>query len=242
MSLERRLREALRLTDGYQPSHDLFARLTRSIEEDRAHRKRVILAVLAVVAGLAALTIFLAVMAETGTEGTIGWPRWVLQVAVVATNASVLMLLGPGLRRFGRPLVEEILRLAPDRGERFTRLLDIAYYLVFSGMLLLSLNLDDPGALVLATSEQITAPVRQVAVFLLMLGIAHTVNLVVLPVVGLLFTSTSRRALRSRSAGPVSANATRADRVARAIVITVVLGAIAATLALVGVVLVSIAL
>ena len=238
MSLERRLTEALRLTDGYQPSLDLFARLTRSIEEDRAHRKRVIIAVSAVIAGLAALTVFLAAMAETGTGGTIGWPRWVLQVAVVATNATVLILLGPVLRRFGRPLVEEIFRQASDQGERFTRLLDIAYYLVFGGMIFLILELDDPGALVLATGVHVKETVEQIAVFLVMLGIAHTVNLFVLPLVGLLFSSLTRRALRSRAgerAAPVSPRARRADQVAMAIVITAVLGAIAGTLIVVGI-------
>ena len=40
MTVEQRLRDALHRADGYAPSPDLFARVQRSIEEDRAHRRR----------------------------------------------------------------------------------------------------------------------------------------------------------------------------------------------------------
>lgn len=62
---------------------------------------------------------------------------------------------------------------------------------------------------------------------------AHTVNLAVLPFVGLPFSSTIRRATRGRPGppvGPASANARRADRIVMATLIALTLGAIAGTL------------
>jgi multisubunit Na+/H+ antiporter MnhC subunit len=64
-----------------------------------------------------------------------------------------------------------------------------------------------------------------VGFFLSVLGLAHVGNLLLLPVVGLLFASVTRRARRraARSeAPPISERARKADRLALAIVLTAV--------------------
>jgi multisubunit Na+/H+ antiporter MnhC subunit len=112
----------------------------------------------------------------------------------------------------------------PATGERFSRLLDIAYYLFFSGGILSSLDLTEAGSLVPA-SEGLKFGMEQVAFFINVLGLAHVGNLLLLPIVGLLFASVTRRA-RRRAAGseapPVSERARNTDRLALAIVLTAV--------------------
>lgn len=96
-----------------------------------------------------------------------------------------------------------------------------------------------------ASSEEVYAGLAQIAGFLVQLEIVHTINLALLPMIGLLFTSLTRRAKR-RAAGveapPESAQARRADRLVRIVVVTVAVIATAGTLALLAIVLVSIGL
>jgi hypothetical protein len=110
-------------------------------------------------------------------------------------------------------------------GERFSRLLDIAYYLFFGGGILSSLDLTEVGSLIPA-NESLEFGVEQVALFLAVLGLAHVGNLLLLPIVGLLFSSVTRRS-RRRIAGseapPVAERARKTDRLAMAIVFTAAL-------------------
>jgi hypothetical protein len=225
MSLESRLTEALHQTDDYQPSVDLFARLSRSIEEDRAHRRRIRSGSAAVVAGLGILATFLIALADHDPDRQLVLPKWSMQVVVFALLTSCLTVFGPAIRRLGQPYLADVFHMSPATGERFSRLLDIAYYLFFGGGILASLDLTEAGSLIPAT-ESLRFGVGQVGRFLTILGLAHVGNLLLLPIVGLLFASVIRRA-RRRAAGsdapPVSERARKVDRLAMAIVLTAVL-------------------
>jgi hypothetical protein len=150
---------------------------------------------------------------------------------------TVLVTLGPTVRRLGAPLIEELFRISPGTGNLFSRLLDIAYYLFFTGLILNSVDLDDLNATLDPTD--LWGPVSSVAVFLTILGVAHIANLVVLPIVGLVFSAVTRRDNRraaGTSARPASPRARSADRLATALVmvgvfimIVAVLGAVVAT-------------
>lgn len=245
MSLERRIADALHAADDYEPSIDLFARLHRSIEEDRSHRVRVRKTIGLVTAGVVLLAAFLAAVAERSPDGVVTVPKWSVQVVVAAVLIAVLLTLGPVLRRLGSPLLEEVFHLNPPTGERFSRLLDIAYYLFFGGLIVSAIETRGLAEQVQASSDEVWIAMAQIAGFLLQLGVIHTVNLALLPVIGLLFNSSTRRT-RRRAAGSEapteSAAARKADRIARTIVTTVAAVAIGGALALVGVILVSLGL
>ncbi|HUF14805.1 MAG TPA: hypothetical protein VMQ46_02835 [Acidimicrobiia bacterium] len=225
MSLESRLTEALHQTDDYQPSIDLFARLSRSIEEDQEHRRRIRRGSAAVVVGLGIVATFLIALAHHDPDGVLVLPKWSMQVVVFALLTSCLLVFGPAIRRLGQPYLADVFHMSQATGERFSRLLDIAYYLFFGGGILSSLDLTEAGFLVPAT-ESLRFGVEQVALFLTVLGLAHVGNLLLLPIVGLLFASVTRRA-RRRLAGseapPISERARKTDRLAMAIVLTAVL-------------------
>ena len=245
MSLERRIADALHAADDYQPSVDLFARLHRSIEEDRAHRRRVRIALALVSVGVLLLIGFIVAVADRDPQEVVTIPRWSVQTVVAAVLITVLIALGPVLRRLGSPLLEEVFHLNPPAGQRFSRLLDIAYYLFFGGLIVSGVGTRGLVERVAISSDEVRLGIAQIAGFLLQLGIVHTVNLALLPVIGLLFNSLTRRAAR-RSAGinaPAESPAARkSDRLAGAIVMTVAGLAIAGTLALMAMILVSIGL
>jgi hypothetical protein len=144
-------------------------------------------------------------------------------VVVFVLLTSCLLVFGPLIGRLGQPYLADVFHLNPEAGDRFSRLLDIAYYLFFGGGILSSLDLTEAGSLVPA-SEGLKSG-GQVAVFLAVLGLAHVGNLLLLPVVGLLYASVTRRA-RRRAAGseapPISERARKADRLALVIVLTAV--------------------
>jgi len=221
MSLEKRLSDALHRADVYQPSVDLFARLSRSIEEDKAHRRRMRTLALAVIGGLTVVMGFLIAVAERDASGALRMPKWSIQVVVLALLTACLLALGPAIRRLGQPYLADVFYMSPATGDRFARLLDIAYYLFFGGGILSSLDLTEADSLVLG-SDGLMFATSQVALFLTLLGLAHAVNLLLLPVVGILFSSVTRRARRNTAgaeAPPVSQRARMADRLAMAIVI-----------------------
>jgi hypothetical protein len=214
----------LHQADGYQPSVDLFARLSRSIEEDQEHRRRIRRGTAAVVAGLAILATFLIALADHDPDGVPVLPKWSIQVVVFALLTSCLVVFGPAIRRLGQPYLADVFYMSPATGERFSRLLDIAYYLFFGGGILSSLDLTEAGALI--PTEGLRFGVEQVALFFTVLGLAHVGNLLLLPVVGLLFSSVTRRA-RRRAAGseapPMSERARKTDRLAMVIVLAAAL-------------------
>lgn len=233
MSLERRLIDALHERDDYQPSVDLFARVSRSIEEDQRHRRRLRNGLVAVVVGTAILGGFLAAVSGTDPHGILVFPKWSIQVVVFVVLTSCLLAFGPLIRRLGQPYLADVFHMNPDAGNRFARLLDIAYYLFFGGGILSALDLTAAGSLV-PVSEGLKSG-GQVAVFLVVLGLAHVGNLLLLPVVGLLYGSVIRRARRQAAgsdAPSLSKRARDADRLALAIVLTAVsLGIIGVLLA-----------
>jgi hypothetical protein len=236
MSLERRLTEALHRTDDYLPSVDLFARLSRSIAEDQAHRRRIRTGSAAAVAGLGLVASFLRALADHDPDGTLVLPKWSMQAVVFAVLTACLFVFGPAIRRLGKPYLADVFHMSPETGTQFSRLLDIAYYLFFGGRIVAGLDLTEAGSLVPAAGEDLELAVQQVALFLTVLGLVHVVNLLMLPMVGLLFTSETRGARRAAAgsqAPPVSERAQKTDRLVVAIVITgVLLGMVGALLAI----------
>lgn len=240
MSLERRITDALHAADNYQPSVDLFSRVHQSIEEDTAHRRRVRNSFIGVACGLTLLVVFFGNVATRPGTGQIVVPRWSLEVASTAIGVAVLIGLGPALRRLGGPLLMEVFHLSPVTGLRFSRLLEIAYYLYFGGSIIGGFDPRSLSVLVEVPGEDVMRELFQIGGFLLEVGLAHMANLALLPVVGLLFTSLTRRARRREagSAAPtIAPRARRADRMATVIVMTATGLALVGALAIVAMIL-----
>lgn len=236
MSLERILTEALHQADRYRPSPDLFARVNRSIEEDRAHRRRLGLGALWALVSMAAIATFLRVLVSQSVTGEWVVPMWSVEIVEAGVLVAVLLALGPAIRRYGHPFLTDVFHLSPETGLRFSRLLDIAYYLFFGGVILSDVDLASLDSLV-PLPDAFSKGLTRFGVFLTAMGLAHALNLVLLPVVGLVFGSGVRRA-RRRAAGsqapPVSPRAAQADRVVTGVIIGLAGLVVAGILVLVG--------
>lgn len=227
MSFESRLQAPWDEASRYEPSPDLFARLTRSIEEDRTHRRRVRRVVL-LVGGLAAVVVGLAVIFTRSTPGgRLVMPRWTMEVIESVVMVATVLMLGPALRRFGRYLVQEVLATSDEGARRFLTLLDLSFYLVLTGLIVAGTQwrrLDWEAELAGLAEEGAT----RVAVLVGVIGALHALTVAVLPVIGLLLGSSRRR--RSDPRRPSSPEALLAERVAGSLVGVAMFVLIAATL------------
>lgn len=231
MTVERRLKEALQEVDRFEPSPDLFARVGASVEEDRAHRRRVRTGVAIATTSVALVALFVLSMVTRSSTGTLMIPRWAMQLVETVVLVAITLFLGPAIRRFGKIYATDVFRLDRSTGGRFLRLLDIAFYLVFFGMILMTATLTDlasAGSL----RNQMAAAADRLGTLLLTMGVLHATTLLVLPIIGLVFSSTVRRARRlaAVTAPDPSPDAESAERVARFIVWSLATAAIVGTL------------
>jgi len=193
MTLEQRVTDALTTVDELEPSIDLWARVNRSIEEDRIHRRRLRRVLIGIAAVLAAL---IGAGWWFRTETTVGHVAidWRAMEAMEAIALIVLVVvLGPAIRRFGDGYAGIVFRANPETGERFIRLLDVAYYLTSGGYVLMTSEFERPIEATLRLGEQAQTGMGRIGGLLLLMGLLHGVTVVVLPFIGLIFTATWRR-------------------------------------------------
>jgi hypothetical protein len=215
--VEARLVDALAQYDRVEPSVDLFQRIDRSLAEDRAHRQRVLRWTLGSAAGLVATSLAIVSISFVSPSGRLIAPAWGVRVIELAILGALTVALGPAIRRFGSIYVAGVFRLSPETGSRFLALIDVAYYLVFSGYAVAGVVLRSAGRnLPLASLLQTTA--YRIGGLLLLMGLLHAVTIAVLPVIGLLHASIVRRHRRTgmgSNAPPPSPRAEQAERVVR---------------------------
>lgn len=201
MNVERRLVDALRAADQIEPSFDLWARVVHSIEEDQAHRRRVIASIAASVGALVALVLVGSLARVDGPLGQfVRLP--VMELIETVALVALVAVLGPAIRRFGRGYAVDLWPAMPTTASALLRLLDVAYALVFGGFILMTVDFDfsssdSPAfACVLSAVEchtvqgQVEAACVRVGGLLLVMGLLHAVTIMVLPVVALVSNST----------------------------------------------------
>lgn len=236
MSIEDRLRDAFGPIDEFDPSPDLFKRLDRSLAEDRALRRRRMKIIVAILVEAAAVITWVTLSAEEGMGGNVFIDGWRLAVAFLVVAVSVIASLGPHIRRFGRGLVDEVFRLSPDTGARFLAVLDVAFYMTFGGLALADADMWGIGHRLLLSSA-LEDTVFRLGLLLLVMGSLHALNIALLPVLGVVFSSIVRLDQRRRAgseAPPESLRARVVDRNARSIAIGLAVAAVALAVTFLG--------
>lgn len=198
MNVEQRLVDALRSGDQVEASPDLWTRVVHSIDEDQAHRRRVITSTAAVFGTLVALT----VVGVFGlTEGPLGRFVRLPVMELIETVALVALaaVLGPAIRRFGRGYAADLWPVTPATATALLRLLDVAYVLIFGGFILMTVDFDfesPAGNCVLSAVQchtvqaQVEDACLRLGGLIVVMGILHAVTIIVLPVVALISNST----------------------------------------------------
>jgi hypothetical protein len=167
VGLEQRLIEAFgdaRAT--VEENADLFARVTRSLEEAVARRR--------------------------WRWRMAGW----LALFILANTALALAFSDFDNRRFnmrfGRSYAADVFRANPRTGKSYLVLTDVAYYLIFTSFVLFTVTFVEHKDWHGSTGTQLKAEVARVGGILLIMGVLHAANVVALPIIGRLLSSNKR--------------------------------------------------
>ena len=188
MTVEERLVNALRTAGRVEPSPDLWSRVVHSIEEDRAHRRRVITSfaiTAAMVCGL--VLVGMANLIDTPYGRQVRVPA--MEIVETIALVGLVAVLGPAIRRFGRGYANDLWPTTPNMPNSLLRLLDVAYLLVFGGYILLTTYFDF-GTSTTAVAEQVQDLCVRVGGLVLTMGLLHAATIMTLPLVALVSNST----------------------------------------------------
>ncbi|MGF1668580.1 MAG: hypothetical protein ACFCVC_20140 [Acidimicrobiia bacterium] len=201
-ALEERLIAALLAGAGATtPAPDLFARVRGSIEDDLA-RRRIRLRAVAVLGLVSGSFAALAVGMSVNVNGRLVMPWWVMELLTTMVLIGMALWLGPFIKRFGRAYAADVFRANPRTGKSFIVLTDIVYYLIFAAYILFTVRFSAAegwGSQV--GPEQIQWSVFKLGGILLIIGVLHGLNIMVMPVLGRLFSLNRRLDALNRSDG-----------------------------------------
>jgi hypothetical protein len=192
-AVEQRLRDALfEEADHLDESEDLFARVAMSIDDDRRLRRqrRRRIAVIACLVG-ALLAVVLATTERSKGELVMDW--WVLELIWFVGMVGLCVWLGPFIRRFGKSYAADVFRANPRTGKSFIVLMDVAYYLIFFAFILFTVQFapdSDWGQTV--SAAQLQACTVRLGGILLIVGVLHGLNVLMLPIIGRILTLNRR--------------------------------------------------
>ncbi len=190
--LESRLHDALgEVGDHTEPSPDLFARVVGSIADDRARRRHLNTVVGSWVAALA-VAITLIISTTPRDEEGLHMPWWILEVAANAVMVGLALWLGPFIKRFGRAYAADVFHDNPLTGKSYIVLTDIVYYLIFTAYILFTIRTSAPTPSGDVTADQVKEAAARLGGILLIIGVLHGLNLVIMPVLGRLFSLNRR--------------------------------------------------
>ena len=192
-AVEERLRDALNdSADGLDESEDLFARVALSIEDDRrlrGQRRRRISVIGCLVAAIVAV-----VGATTErTKGELVMDWWILELIWFVGMVGLAVWLGPFIKRFGKSYAADVFRANPRTGKSFIVLMDVAYYLIFFAFILFTVKFEpDAGWAQTVNAAQLQAVTIRLGGILLIVGLLHGLNVLMLPMIGRILTLNRR--------------------------------------------------
>ena len=192
IGLERRLIEAFAdARASVEENPDLFARVTRSLDDARA-RRRYRWTLAGWLSAFVAANTVLALTLSDFDNRRFNMPWWVIELITNIVLVAIAIGLGPFIKRFGRSYAADVFRANPRTGKSYLVLTDVAYYLIFTSFVLFTVTFDEKKPWARSTGAQLKDEVARVGGILLIMGILHAANVVALPVIGGLLSSNRR--------------------------------------------------
>lgn len=203
--LEQRLRTALtEESEPVRPAPDLLPRVQDVVAADRGRRRtrRLIALVGAVVAVGAAAVLTLSALTGVPFDlsgirvrpmrgDAVSW--WVMEVATTLVLVALALWLGPFIKRFGRAYAADVFHDNPLTGKSYLVLADIVYYLIFTAYILFTVNFQREMTWApTVTAAQLQDTAVRIGGILLVMGVLHGVNIVLMPVLGRVFSLNRR--------------------------------------------------
>ncbi len=202
-AVEQRLRDALvDEAGGLDESDDLFARVALSIDDDRRlrrqRRRR-----LTVIACLIGMVMAVVVSTTERTKGELVMDWWILELLWFSGMVFLALWLGPFIRRFGKSYAADVFRANPRTGKSFIVLMDVAYYLIFFAFILFTVQFaPDTGWANTVNAAQLQAVTVRLGGILLIVGVLHGLNVLMLPIIGRILTLNRRLDEQSPPSAP----------------------------------------
>ena len=170
---------------------DLFARVTRSLDDQRTRRRyrwRLAGWIVAFVAADASLALAL----SDFDNRRFAMPWWVIELITNIVLVAVAIGLGPFIKRFGRSYAADVFRANPRTGKSYLVLTDVAYYLIFAAFVMFTVTFVEPSGWRRSAGEQLQHELARIGGILLIMGVLHAANVVALPIIGRLLSSNRR--------------------------------------------------
>ena len=118
---------------------------------------------------------------------------WVLELLTTLLLIALALWLGPFIKRFGRAYAADVFHDNPLTGKSYIILTDIVYYLIFTAYILFTVRFERAdGWPIEAGAAQLQYEAARVGGILLIIGILHGLNILVMPVLGRLFSLNRR--------------------------------------------------
>ena len=115
---------------------------------------------------------------------------WILELFTNVLLIGLALWLGPFIKRFGRAYAADVFHDNPQTGKSYIVLTDIVYYLIFTAYILFTVNFGP--ARVLGSRRVLPAQVKFEAArlggILLIIGVLHGLNIILMPVLGRIFS------------------------------------------------------
>ena len=194
--LEDRLTRALH-DYPVEPSPDLFERVVESIAADRVRRRAAVRWSLVGVLVVVVVATTVLTLTPRTENGTLAMPWWILEVATNLVLLGMALWLGPFIKRFGRAYAADVFHDNPLTGKSYIVLTDIVYYLIFAAYILFTVRVApkdnwDIVEPITVSAAQVTNSLVRIGGILLIIGILHGLNIVLMPVLGRLFSLNRR--------------------------------------------------
>lgn len=118
---------------------------------------------------------------------------WTLEIFTTLLLAAIALWLGPFIKRFGRAYAADVFHDNPLTGKSYIVLTDIVYYLIFTAYILFTVQTENQwGPAGEVTAAQVGYELKRIGGILLIIGVLHGLNIVLMPVLGRLFSLNRR--------------------------------------------------
>lgn len=109
---------------------------------------------------------------------------WVIELITNIVLVAIVVVLGPLIKRFGRAYAGDVFRANPRTGKSYLILMDVAYYLIFSALILFTIRFSPQTGWERSVAAQLQDEIVRVGGLLLLMGFLHGLNVLSLPLVG----------------------------------------------------------
>jgi hypothetical protein len=113
---------------------------------------------------------------------------WVIELITNVVLVAIVLVLGPLIKRFGRAYAGDIFRGNPRTGKSYLVRMDVAYYLIFTALILFTVTLSQPREWMETAADplgtQLQHELARLGGLLLLMGVLHGLNVLSLPLVG----------------------------------------------------------